>query len=206
MTDSAETAYLLEQASLGSDLAYAELLSRMRSRLLVTIERRLNPRLVRRIDASDIVQEVYLEALRRRDDYLTRRPMPFSLWLMKTAHQRLLKVERAHIRAAKRSVDRELPLPDASSLALGQYLSKNGTSASGNFALQESAGRVRRSLAQLSETAREIILLRNFQGLSNTDAAHLLEITEDASKKRYTRAVLQLQKILFADTTGESRS
>jgi hypothetical protein len=43
--------------------------------------------------------------------------MPFSIWLLKTAHEQLLKVEREHLKTAKRSIDRELPLSHDSSIA-----------------------------------------------------------------------------------------
>jgi RNA polymerase sigma-70 factor (ECF subfamily) len=170
------------------------------------VRRRLNPKLLRRIDPSDIVQETHLEAVRRRDDYLERRPMPFSLWLLKTAHQRLLAVERDHLRRAKRAIERELPLPEESTMALAQQLASGGSSPSRQLQRQEAASHIRRTLAQLSETSREIILLRNFEGLSNSEASQLLEISEEAAKKRYTRAVLQLQRLLHDDGFRESLS
>jgi RNA polymerase sigma-70 factor (ECF subfamily) len=197
MIDSEETAKLLERASAGSQPAFEQLLERHRPRLLASVRRRLNPKLLRRIDPSDVVQETHLEALRRRDDYLQRQPMPFTLWLLKTAHQRVSKIERDHLRRAKRAIDRELPLPDESTMALAQRLPGSGTSASRQLQRQEAARHIRRTLARLSETSREIILLRVFEGLTNSEASQLLEVSEEAAKKRYTRAVLQLQQLLY---------
>jgi RNA polymerase sigma-70 factor (ECF subfamily) len=206
MTDSEETARLLQESHAGNDAAFEQLLERHRPRLLASVRRRLNPKLLRRIDPSDVVQETHLEVLRRRDDYLERQPMPFSLWLLKTAHQRVLRIERDHLRTAKRAIDRELPLPDESTMALAQRFVADGTSPSRQLRRQEAARHIRRTLARLSETNREIILLRNFEGLSNTEASQLLEISEDAAKKRYTRAVLQLQRLLHNDGYTESIS
>jgi RNA polymerase sigma-70 factor (ECF subfamily) len=205
MPDSEETARLVHEALAGCDVAFEQLLERHRPRLLTSVRRRLNPKLLRRIDPSDIVQETQLEALQRRDDYLQRQPMPFSLWLLKTAHQRMLKIERDHLRAAKRAVDRELPLPDRSSLALGGNFVTDATSPSRQYTRKETAQHIRHTLSRLNEAGREILFLRNFEGLTNREASQLLEISEETAKKRYTRAVLQLQQLLSDDSFLESK-
>lgn len=204
MADSEKTSRLLAEAMAGCDAAFERLLEHHRPRLVASVRRRLNPKLSRRLDASDVVQETQLEALRRRTDYLERRPMPFGLWLLKTAHQRLQKIERDHLQRAKRAIDCELPLPDESSLALAERLVSDLPSMSRHLKRQEAARRVRHALAILSETSREIILLRNFEGLSNAEASQLLEIPEETAKKRYTRAVLQLHELLHNDGPMET--
>ena len=151
------------------------------------------------MDASDIVQETQLEATQRIDDYLAERPMPFHLWLMRAAHQRLLKAERRHLQTAKRSIDREIPLPDNTSLHLVASLAGSSGSPSNRAARQEAATQVRRTLARLPEADREIITLRNFEGLSNGEASCLLDINPEAAKKRYTRALLRLRDYLRSD-------
>jgi DNA-directed RNA polymerase specialized sigma24 family protein len=60
----------------------------------------------------------------------------------------------------------------------------------------ELAAKVRHALADLSEYDREIIMLRNYEGLSNGEAACLLDVGHEAAKKRYTRALLRLRRIL----------
>ena len=119
--------------------------------------------------------------------------MPFRLWLLKTAHQRLLDYERAHLRA-RRSVHRELPLPDQSSMALIGHLHIATTpTASAILQQREQAQLVRRCLALLSELDREILLLRVFDGLKNPEVSVLLELPPATTKKRFTRALLRLK-------------
>lgn len=122
--DSAETRALLEQVARGDRQALGRLLQRSRPRLHAFIEVRLDPRVRSRVDPSDVVQEVQLEVARRMDDFLARGPMPFHLWVRKTAYERLLKVQRDHRRRARRAVDREVALPDRSSLLLAKPLEK----------------------------------------------------------------------------------
>ena len=137
-----------------------------------------------------------MEAAQRIDEYLAARPMPFHLWLMRAAHQRIVKAERRHLQTAKRQVDREVPLPDRSSLQLVAGIAAERHSPSSLAARRETARQVRRTLARLSESDRAIIMLRNFDGLSNGEASCVLNISRDAAKKRYARALLRLHTLL----------
>ena len=204
-SDSTETERLLSQAQRGSTAARDELVDRHLEAVRALVDRRFDPKLHPRVDPSDIVQETQIEAAGRLNEYLQRRPMPFRLWLLKTAHERLLKVERQHLRTAKRSVLREVPIPDRSSLQLGRSLIASGTSPSRQASRQERAQRVRRVMARLSETDREMVMLRNFEGLSNLEAACLLEVEPETAKKRYARAILRLQRLLGEEGITGSR-
>jgi RNA polymerase sigma-70 factor (ECF subfamily) len=195
--DSAETLRLLDRHAGGDAAALPALVRRHRSEVRQVVRRRLGRRLKPRVDPSDVVQETLLDVHRRLDDFLRRRPMPFRLWLLKTTHQRLGKVERRHVSAARRSVDREMPLPERSSLFLAKRLIAPVVSPSAALERGEMAGQVRRLLAELSAPDRELILLRNFDGLSNAEAACVVGIKPEAAKKRYARALLRLQRLVL---------
>ena len=77
------------------------------------IDLRMDRVLERRVDASDIVQDVLIEANRRLSDYLANPIMPFHLWLRQMAKDRLIDAHRRHRVAARRSMDREQPLAAA---------------------------------------------------------------------------------------------
>ena len=68
---------------------------------------RLDPAIARRVDASDIVQDVLLEANLRLVEYLKKPDMPFHLWLRHLAQDRIIDTHRRHRLAQRRSVDRE---------------------------------------------------------------------------------------------------
>src|SRR5206468_187588 len=101
-----------------------ELLTGQRDALLLMVELRLGAGLRGRIDPSDVVQEAQLEAARRIDDYLARRPMPFHVWLRQTTYENLLRLRRRHATAECRSVRREIPLPDTSSDVAGRLMGR----------------------------------------------------------------------------------
>src|SRR6516162_2573457 len=97
--DSAETSGLLAQVGAGELRAFERLFDRHRAYLLRVVAARLDQGASARIDPSDVVQEAQLEAYRRLPDYLAARPMPFRLWLRKTAQERVLSIRRRHLQA-----------------------------------------------------------------------------------------------------------
>jgi RNA polymerase sigma-70 factor (ECF subfamily) len=194
--DSARTRALLDQVHAGDRAALGQLLERYRPDLQALIDFHLDPRLRARLDPSDIVQEAQIDVVRRMDDYLERRPMPFHLWVRKAAYQRLLNARRDHGRRAKRSVGRELPLPERSSLLVARPLVHGGPSPSQQVEAREFAERVGRAVAGLSEADREILLMRHAEELPYDEIACLLEIEPAAARKRYGRALIRLQKAL----------
>lgn len=203
--DSTETQDLLRQAGAGDRQAFDRLFARYRSYLRQVIALRLDPKVRARVDPSDVVQETQLEAFRRLADFLERQPMPFRLWLRKTAHERLLVIRRQHVHAARRAVGREVPLPERSSLLLAQQLLATGSTPSQRLERRELARRVRQALAQLAEADQEILIMRAFEGLSNQEVGYVLEIDPGTASKRHGRALIRLHQILSEGGLTESQ-
>lgn len=195
--DSAQTCGLLERVAAGDRQALEALLTRYQADLRAFVEIRLDPRLAARFDPSDVVQEAQLEVVRRMDDFLKRRPMPFHLWIRRTAYERLLDLKRHH-RRARRSVDREAALPDRSSLLLARPLLAGGPSPSQQLEARELAERVAHAVDGLSEADREILLMRHGEGLPFEEIACLLGVEPAAARKRFGRALIRLQTALSA--------
>jgi RNA polymerase sigma-70 factor (ECF subfamily) len=194
--DSAETRQLLDQLRAGTPGAAGRLLERHRPYLLRLVELRMDPRLRPRVDPSDVVQEAQLEANRRLEGYLEKPPMPFRLWLRQLAYDRLLMLHRRHLRAGRRAVGRDLGLPDRSSLVLAGQLLASEPTASEKAVRRELADRVREAVARLPEAEREVLVLRNLEGLSNLEVAEVLGVDPATSSRRYGRAVLRLRELL----------
>jgi RNA polymerase sigma-70 factor (ECF subfamily) len=197
---------LLEQVGAGDRGALDRLLGRYRDYLRVMVGLRMDPHLQARVDPSDVVQEARLEAARRITDFLERRPMPFHLWLRQTAFENLLRLRRQHVEAECRTVQREVPLPDGSSALLARQLLGEGATPSEQLAEAELAARLRQAVAQLPEDDREVVLMRNFEGLTNQEVSQVLGLDPAAASKRYGRALLRLRKVLRALGVTESQS
>jgi RNA polymerase sigma-70 factor, ECF subfamily len=197
--DSSETCHLLEQVQSGDKSAFERLFARYRPYLHRVVEARLDPKVLARVDPSDVVQEAQMEAYRRLSDYLARRPMPFRLWLRKMAQERMLSIRRRHLEAKGRALGLEVPLPERSSLLLAKPFLAAESTPSQKLDQRELVHCVHKAVARLSEADQEILLLRTYEGLSNQEVACLLDLDPQTASKRYGRAVLRLQRLLGAE-------
>ncbi len=191
---------LTSSYAVGDHIMVNKILGEYRGFLMRVVERRFDPQLRSRIDPADVVQETLMEANRRMGDYLTRRPMSFRAWLHQTACQRLQMAWREHRRSQRRSVDREVPLIDNTSLALARSLL--GQSPSAYVLQQELVERIQQAIDRLPTADREVILMRNYDNLNNHEVAELLSIHPSAASKRYGRALLRLREMLIVTDSG----
>lgn len=198
LQESTETTNLLQRVEAGDQGAVEALFTRHRASVRRYVETRLDARVRGRADASDVVQEAQLEAFRRLPDFLRRRPMPFRLWLFRTAYERVLKTRRYHVGARRRAVAREVALPEESSIVLAHKLLGSVSAPDARLHRQDLARVVRKSLGELSELDQEILLMRSFDGLSNQEVAQVLQIEPATASQRFGRALLRLRKLLLA--------
>jgi RNA polymerase sigma-70 factor (ECF subfamily) len=192
---------LIQRAASGDAVALNELLECHRDRLKKMVRIRLNRRLQGRVDASDVIQDAYLEAARRLPEYLQQPRVPLFLWLRKITSHKLIDVHRRHLLAQARDPGLEVvlgrdDLPVASSDSLAEELLGRFTSPSEAVAREETRLAVQEALAKMSEIDREILSLRHFEDLSNVEAAQELGIEEKTASKRYVRALLRFETIL----------
>lgn len=190
----------VRQAGHPGEEAFAQLFDRLSPRLYKMVHMRLDPRLIGRIDASDIVQETYLEASRRLPEYLRDSRVPIFQWLRFLTNQRITAVHRAHLGAEKRSARREadatrLCRRSADKESLSFEFSGRLTSPSLAAARREMQDCLHDIIASLEPMDREILSLRHFEELSNAEAARELGITPAAASKRYVRALERLRAV-----------
>jgi RNA polymerase sigma-70 factor, ECF subfamily len=197
--NSDETQSLLDRAKNGDRAAFEALFRRHEARLLQAIALRMDRRVAARVDASDVLQETYLEAFRRLPRYLQAQPMPLYLWLCWLVREKVLALHRRHLGAEKRAVTHEAQLlpADSSATFVSAVIAGREPSPSQALANAELAERLRLALGQLDDDERDLILWRHFEQLSARDTAQLLEISEAAASKRYIRAVERLRTILL---------
>jgi RNA polymerase sigma-70 factor (ECF subfamily) len=210
--NSPETQELLDKARQGEAAAVERLLTNHREPLRRMIDMRIDPALAARVDASDVVQDVLLEAHKRLQDYLRNPAMPFHLWLRHIAKDHVIDAHRRHRQAQRRSLDREQPiarpgLSDQSSFELaGQLLDQEATPASAAIR-RELQRRLDAAVAELDDDDREVILMRHGEQLSNQEVAVALGLSEAAASMRYLRALRRLRATLLPDdATGRDKA
>jgi RNA polymerase sigma-70 factor (ECF subfamily) len=193
-----------EAAIAGDKQAWGEVLHEARGRLRRMIALRMDRRLQGRIDPSDVIQEAFLEATSRLAEYRRDpRPMPLFLWLRYLAGQRLQAFHRFHLGTKAREVSREVSryrggLPEATSAALAAQLLGRETRASQALLRMERKLRLEQALNSMDPIDREVLVLRHFEQLSNSECAKVLEVSEAAATKRYLRALKRLKEVLVA--------
>jgi RNA polymerase sigma-70 factor, ECF subfamily len=196
-----KTHELLLGAKQGDASAVNQLLDRHARSVQRMVRMRLDQRIQARVGVSDVVQDVMVEANRRLRDYLENPTMAFHLWLRQIAKDRIIDAHRRHRASAKRSVDREhaaVPLgEERSSIELAAQLCDPQLTPAAAATQRELAHRVEHSLADLGDQDCEIIIMRNYEQLSNQEVAEALGLTEAAASMRYLRAIRRLRSLLY---------
>ena len=190
---------LVESAATGDRQALGDLLESFRSKLTRIVKFRMDPRLYGRLDAEDIVQDAFIEASQRFENYVNEQDMPIFLWLRFITIQKLFQLHRKHLGAKIRDAGREIsihqsPHPQATSVMLAAHLLGKHTSPSVAAVRAEQTMKVEKVLNAMSALDREVLALRRFERLKNDEVASLLDISKTAASNRYVRALERLQK------------
>ena len=199
LPDSEQTQQLLQAAKAGDTSAVNDLLERHRDSLRRMVQARLDRAVSRRVDASDVVQDVLLEAHGRLSDFIQNGSMPFHLWLRHLAKDRMIDVHRRH-HALRRDVAREQNAQQAADVSsafdlFAQISAQELTPAAASIR-KEIEARFLGALEQLDELDREILLMRHCEQLGNSEVAELLGLSQPAAGMRYLRALRRLRAVL----------
>jgi RNA polymerase sigma-70 factor (ECF subfamily) len=192
---------LVRRATAGDQEALAQVFAHYRERLRLMVRLRLDRRLQGRLDASDVLQEAYLDFARRLPEYARQPSLPFYLWLRLLTGQRMIDLHRMHLGAKMRDAGQEVSLyrgalPQASSASLAAQLLGRLTSASRAAMRAETQIRVQEALNRMDPMDREVLTLRHFEMLSNDETAVVLGIKKSAASNRYIRALKRLKELL----------
>jgi RNA polymerase sigma-70 factor (ECF subfamily) len=127
--------------------------------------------------------------------------MPVFLWLRWLTGQRLVTLHRQHLGSKARDARLEVSLrhralPQASSVSLAAVLLGRLTSPTRAVLRAELQLRVRDALNAMEAIDREILTLRHFEELNNTETAQVLGISKTAASNRYIRALKRLKDAL----------
>ena len=190
--------------SLGEALSVerlADLYQQRREQLRRMIALRMDRRIQGRLDPSDVLQEAYLEATARLPEYQANPTLPPFVWLRFIVAQRLLILNRRHLGTKARDAGREVSLysgalPEASCELLASQLLGRLTSPTQAVLRAEMQVKLQEALNSLEPLDREVLALRHFEQLSNSESAQVLGIKETAAGNRYVRALQRLKQVL----------
>lgn len=189
---------LHEQLVQGDSKALGALFARHRDRLFRMVRFRIDARLQGRLDPDDLLQDAYLDAVRRLNHYAKVPEMAPFLWLRHIVKQTMIDFHRRHLEAQRRDVDREAGkgFPVGTSISLVGQLMGRWTSPSGKAMRDETAKQLETAIEGMDPIDQEVLALRHFEELSNGEVAAVLGIQEKAASIRYVRALKRLKESL----------
>jgi RNA polymerase sigma-70 factor (ECF subfamily) len=204
-TTADQIALLLERLAHGDEEALGALFDFYRQSLRQEVARELagDPRLAARFDASDVVQEVFLDAQKQLGWFQANGSrIGFWPWLRSLARERRLKFLRDNLDAQCRTAKRQQALPDDS----WKHPPSPEESPSTAARDAEEAERLRGALQRLRPEDQEIIRLRVLEGRTNPEVAAQLRVTPAAVAKRLERALRRLREVVAAETPADERA
>lgn len=188
---------LVAQAQAGDNNALSQLFSQYKRQLRTMIALRLSAKLKERVDPSDVLQDAWVEVVRKLEKYDSDK-MSFFVWLRLVTSDQLMACHRQHLGTQKRDPRRELrrqQLP-ASAMSLNNFFVDQHTSISGKAIKAERIARLHATLEAMEDDEREVIAMRVFEGLSNSEVAEILQITTNAASKRFIKAIGKIKNEL----------
>lgn len=165
-------------------------------RLLARIE--IGRRLQGKVDASDLVQETFLEAHRNFAHFRGSDEPQFVRWLRQILAAKVANLVRHYFGTQGRDVRLEQELAadlDNSSHLLGHEFAASITSPSQHAVRREQAVLLANALDRLSPEYREVIVLRHLEGLTFPEVARRMERTQDSVEKLWLRALARLRQV-----------
>jgi RNA polymerase sigma-70 factor (ECF subfamily) len=193
-----ETRELLLRWSQGDADALAELAQQDADWIETHVRQRLGPLLRRRADTQDIVQNTLLEVLRCGPRFVVSDRAHLRALLARMV-ENVLHVQVRHAQAGKRDVRREVlqaPPGDSGSVPVLDRQPDDGTRPSAAAAESETRSWMRLAIELLAPEERNVVLWREYEGLSFAEIGARLEIAEDAARMRFQRALPKLGRKL----------
>jgi RNA polymerase sigma-70 factor (ECF subfamily) len=177
---------------------WVEALPRYRTWLGLLARVEVELRWGRKFDPSDVVQQTLLEAYRAAGQFRGRSEAELLGWLRQIL-ARVLAHEVRRYKGKRRDVGREVSLEQAletSSRRLGALFPARDPSPSAQADRREQEVRLAEALARLPDDYREVLLLRNFEGLAHDEVAARMGRAPGAVRMLWVRALARLRREL----------
>jgi RNA polymerase sigma-70 factor (ECF subfamily) len=189
-----QTLDLVHAAQGGDRQALNRLLARYQDRVRRIVRLRLGPALRLQVDSGDILQQVLLDAFRSLDRYQPRDEAGFLAWLATIAEHRIRDAADYHA-SEKRDAARVQPLEtgEAGGASPGATLVDGSPTPPDRVSRAEAVERLEACLAALPEADRELVVLRDYIGLSWQEIAERTGCpSSDAARMRYAAVIIDL--------------
>lgn len=198
---------LLDQARNGDRQSIGELLSQYRSYLTLLGAAQFRQRLRPRVSPSDIVQDVMLRAHCHFGQFRGTTEPELLAWLREILLNSLARFVEQHLHAAKRDIRREISLDHFTDSGAGVQQRPIPVDDPGTRITEASdqAALLAGWLEQLPAHYREVLQLRNIQGLAFDEVAARLGRSAGATRMLWLRAIEKLRTLSQSSAAAEGR-
>jgi RNA polymerase sigma-70 factor (ECF subfamily) len=192
---------LLARARQGNGESLGALLEFYRNYLYLLARTQIDLHLQARANPSDVVQETFLQACSHFKQFRGTSEKELLCWLRRILLNNLARLVEKQILAQKRNVRREVSLDryrtllHNSSEHFEMALVSQISSPSVQAQRRELASLVADQLAQLPAPYREVIVLRNLEGLAFDEVARRMNRSPGAVRVLWLRALDQLRQL-----------
>ncbi|MBN8600918.1 MAG: sigma-70 family RNA polymerase sigma factor [Planctomycetes bacterium] len=188
---------LLLQAKKGERQAIGQLLEHFRSYLKLIASHEIGSKLGAKLDASDVVQDTFLDAHRYFENFQGESVTQFTAWLRSVMAGVMANYLRRYLGTKARDIRLEKQLAadlDNSAAMLSELLVASISSPSQNIMRDEQTVQLAKAMSNLSADYQSVLTLRHIEGLTFPQIATRLNRTVDSVEKLWLRAVVQLRK------------
>jgi RNA polymerase sigma-70 factor (ECF subfamily) len=188
--DSKELKALIRSAQAGDEGAFEQILSLIE----VPVYRLAFSMLRHKQDAEDAAQEVLIKLWRTLPDY--RFECPLLIYVLKMTRTTVLDLQRKLSRRREHEVSLTVEDEDGERVVMDVADTSVDANPAEHLTRAERIAEVRRAIEDLPPAERDIIMLKDIQGLSYAQIADLLSVEEGTVGSRLSRARKNLEKIL----------
>lgn len=188
----------------GGGTQLGELLQSYQNYLTLLARAQIGRRLQARISPSDVVQETVMDAVRDFAQFHGSSEREFLSWLRQILINNLMRCVEQHVKAAKRDVRCEISLQqlarkvDQTATHIDRFVLTANQSPSAVASRRELAVVIADQLAKLPDHYRDVIVLRNLEGLSFEDVATEMDRTVGAVRMLWLRAIDRFRTLIEA--------
>ena len=189
---------MVNKAKAGEDAALNLLLDRYMERVLRIVRMRLGCKLRGKTESMDIVQEVMIRAIKGFKDFEPKDEASFLHWISKLVQNEIRDLADYH-NAGKRDFNQEIKKPKNSEndrSVIGNLPAKSMYRPSVQVQFKDDVLHLECAMDQLADAQREIIVMRQYEGMAFKDIAGVIDCSEDAARMQYARAIDKLTDIM----------
>ena len=194
---------LLRDARAGDAATLGRLLEQYRRYLALIASVQIGQRVRGKVDASDVVQETFLEAHRNFGRFRGNSEGELVRWLRQILAANLADLLRRYLGTQGRDVRLEREIEgalDRSSVLLDRGLMAMGPSPSQLASHREQAVLLADALSELPDDYREALVLRHLEGLTFPEVAQRMGRSLDSVEKLWMRGLARLRQVMGAQT------